>query len=132
MNEIEVRTFTKFCCVGLSGVFINMCLLWLLTDVMRLHYIISAAISIEASILSNFAMNDRWTFSDRETSGSIFIRIIKMNAIYISSSAANLSILVFLTEVFGIYYLASNLIGIGCATLFNFSFARKYVWGVHS
>jgi len=129
VSEAELRRFFKFCSVGISGVAVNICLLWFFTETLEINYIVSSIFSIEASILSNSILNDRWTFSDSGSSSHILIRILKMNAVYIVGSAINLGILVLMTERFGVYYLLSDLFGIGCATLFNFFFAKKYVWG---
>ncbi|HWQ20326.1 MAG TPA: GtrA family protein [Methanotrichaceae archaeon] len=132
VSEAELRRFFKFCSVGISGVAVNISLLWLFTDIVGVNYIISSVLAIEASILSNSILNDRWTFSDSGSSSSTLVRILKMNAVYLVGSAINLAILVLMTETFGVYYLLSDLFGIGCATLFNFFFAKRYVWGGNS
>jgi len=54
----ELLRFVKFCLVGLIGILVNMFLLWLLTEFVGLFYLISAAIGIESSIISNFVLND--------------------------------------------------------------------------
>lgn len=58
----ELGRFMKFCSVGLTGVIINMGLLWFFTDFARLYYLLSSVIAIEASILSNFLLNDKLDF----------------------------------------------------------------------
>ena len=57
--------FLKFCAVGLSGVFVNLIALGLLSDVLQLQVNLASALAIEISINTNFLINELWTFRDR-------------------------------------------------------------------
>lgn len=61
--------FLKFSLVGLSGVFVNLGLLWFLTEVVGIYYVVSNIIAVEVSIISNFILNDLWTWRDRRDPG---------------------------------------------------------------
>lgn len=126
----ELTRFLKFCAVGLSGVLVNMGLLWLLTEVAGLFYLLSAAISIETSIISNFILNDCFTFRDRRSPQvkSFFGRLLKFNLVSLAGLGLNMGVLWLLTEVFGIYYLLSNLCGIAVATLWNYLANTWWTW----
>ena len=126
----ELIRFLKFCAVGLSGVFVNMGLLWVLTEVAGLFYLVSAAISIETSIISNFILNDYFTFRDRRSPQvkSILSRLLKFNLVSLAGLGFNMGVLWLLTEVFGIYYLLSNLCGIAVATLWNYLANTWWTW----
>ena len=72
-NSPEMRRFIKFCVVAGSGVFVNMGILWLgvailFTDLEN-AVAISGAVSIGVSILTNFLLNDLWTWADRPKRG---------------------------------------------------------------
>jgi dolichol-phosphate mannosyltransferase len=103
-------------------------MLWFFTEIYGFYYLISSVIAIEASILSNFILNENWTFVDIDSSSTVAVRFLKMNAVYAAGLAINLGVLLMLTEIFGAHYLISNLFGIACATLFNFFWAKNYVW----
>ena len=105
-------------------------LLWLLTEVLGFFYLISAAFSIETSILSNFTLNELWTFRDRRAPGikSILSRVLKFNLISASGLAINMGILLTLTEILGINYLISNLFGIAGAMIWNFTANVRWTW----
>jgi dolichol-phosphate mannosyltransferase len=122
--------FIKFCLVGLSGVAVNEGLLWMLTEGFGLFYVFSAAIAIEISILTNFFLNDIWTFRDRRSPGikSILGRGFKFNLVSIAGLGINMTLLWTFTEVVGISYLISNLIGIAGATLWNFIINTLWTW----
>ena len=126
----ELTRFLKFCAVGLSGVLVNMGLLWLLTEVAGLFYLLSAAISIETSIISNFILNDCFTFRDRRSPQvkSFLSRLLKFNLVSLAGLGLNMGMLCLLTEVFGIYYLLSNLCGIAVATLWNYLVNTWWTW----
>lgn len=126
----EFMRFFKFCLVGASGVGVNMGLLWLLTEVGGLFYLVSAAISIETSIISNFTLNDFFTFPDRRHRGmkNFLARMVKFNMVSLAGLGLNMAVLWFLTSVAGLYYLLSNLCGIAVATLWNYLVNFWWTW----
>lgn len=126
----ELLRFLKFGLVGASGIVVNEGLLWLLTELGGLVYLLSSAISIEASIVSNFLLNDFFTFRDRRSPGTQARakRLGKFNIVSLAGLAVNLGMLWLLTEVFGVYYLLSNLAGIGLAFLWNYGLNTWWTW----
>lgn len=129
-TEGEINRFFKFCLVGSIGVFVNMGLLWFLTEIFGLFYLISAIFSIESAILSNFSLNEFWTFKDRGTRSIPFIltRALKFNLVSIGGLVINIGVLLTLTEILGVYYLISNLFGIAVAVLWNFTVNTWWTW----
>jgi dolichol-phosphate mannosyltransferase len=110
----------KFAIVGGSGVLVNMGILYLLTELFHIKYFLSSIFAIELSIISNFLLNDLWTWSERKKK-KFYRRLIQYHiSAGITAFLANWLLLVFLTEVIGIYYMISNLIGIGVGMLSNF------------
>lgn len=112
------RRLACFTVIGASGVLVNLGLLALLTEVVGLHYLASAAIAVEASILSNWALNDVSTFRDRR-----FLpwpeRLARFNVVGLVALATNLIVLALLTEVVGVHYLVSSIVAIGAAFATN-------------
>jgi dolichol-phosphate mannosyltransferase len=126
----ELTRFIKFGIVGLSGVGVNEGLLWLLTDYGGLFYLQSAAIAIEASIITNFILNNYFTFADRRQGGAVtfFQRLLKFNMVSLVGVGINLGVLGALTSQFGIYYLVSNIFGIAVAMLWNYLLNNWWTW----
>lgn len=126
----ELNRFIRFCVVGMSGVVVNMGILWFLTDVIGLFYLVSSVVAVECAILSNFTWNELWTFRDRGQPGflSLVIRIGKFNVVSTGGLLINISILGALTEVFGMYYLLANAFGIAGALLWNFGMNTRWTW----
>lgn len=95
-------------------------ILYLLTEFFNVLYMISSIFAIEISIISNFLLNDIWTWGERKKK-RYYRRFFQYHiSAGITAFLANWLLLIFLTEVIGIYYLISNLIGIGVGMLSNF------------
>jgi len=110
----------KFAVVGISGVAVNMGVLYLLTEFYHILYIISSIIAIEISIISNFFLNDLWTWRDRAKK-PFRERFVQYHiSVGLTAILANWLILLILTEFFHIYYMISNLIGIAVGTFANY------------
>ena len=82
------RTFIKFCVTGTSGVFVNLGSFLLLTQ-LGVHRYLASPIAIELSIISNFLINNYWTFADRTLAGRKRIRGLKFNAVSLLSLAVS-------------------------------------------
>ena len=108
--------------MGTWGFVVNMCFLWFLTENVGVYYLFSSFVAIEISLVNNFVLNDLWTWHDRGKEGKkAYLK--RMLQYHVTASAAmltNISILWILTEVFHMYYLASNVFGILCGAALNF------------
>ena len=118
--------FIKFNIVGLTGVFVNQGILMLLTS-LGLYYLYSGIVAIEVSIISNFLLNDLWTFRDRR-SGHILKRLVKFNILMLIGLVINLLILYALTDLASLHYTISNLFGIGIASIARYLMSIKWTW----
>ena len=85
------RTFIRFCLTGASGVLVNLGSFRVLTA-LGLHRFLASPIAIELSIVSNFLINNYWTFADRRMTGSKRIRGVKFNAVSCGRRTAPISI----------------------------------------
>ena len=118
-NFINLR-FIKFSIVGASGIIVNMGLLFLFTEKLSIPYTISSIFAIETSILTNFILNDIWTWRERKNE-TLVKRITKYHvSVLIAAYGINWPVLIILTELLDFYYLLANLIGIALGTIFNF------------
>lgn len=126
----EWMRLIKFSLVGLSGIVVNMGLLYLLTEYAGIYYLVSAVVAIELSILNNFILNDIWTFSSRRLIHrySWIKRLFAFHIIAAGGLLINLGVLYLLTEYSGIYYMIANLAGILVAFLWNFILNRHLTW----
>ena len=132
-REKESRRLVKFLVTGVAGIGIGLGLLWFMTEKMGIFYLVSAGISKEIGILLSFVLNEVWVFNDRISSSMKSVKeyasrlfqfnVNRMLAIFI----VIVSMAVF-TELLGVNYLISNLIGIGIAFPFNYIMSNKRIW----
>ncbi len=125
----------KFCVVGTSGLLVNEAVLWLCQQVLyvgldlddtflggnRLTW--SGATAIAVAILTNFLLNDRWTWGDREKKPGIRNFVLRLGKYYLIAAVAGTVqwlALKLLTEQAGLHYLASNVVGIVLGMMINF------------
>jgi dolichol-phosphate mannosyltransferase len=74
------RTFAKFAVVGASGVIVNLGSFTLLLELGMNQYLASP-IAIEISIITNFLLNNFWTFRRRRNADGLRIRGLKFNVV---------------------------------------------------
>ena len=128
--------FIRFGCVGLSGVFVDMAVFYLLSDPTTLAWGLtrSKIIAAEAAIINNFLWNDRWTFGDIASRQKgwrrRFKRLVKFNLICLTGLILNVLLLNLLFNLFGINRYVANLIAIAIVTLWNFWMNLKLSWRV--
>ena len=120
------KSLVKFGIVGGVGVVVNEGLLILLQRA-GLYYLLAGAIAIEISILSNFALNDSWTFRDRR-SGKMTTRLARFNVLMLAGLVVNLAVLDVGTSYLGLAAAISNLVGIGAAFILRYALSVKYAW----
>jgi len=119
------KTFLKFSVVGAAGVVVNLVSFTILMH-MGLNKFIASPVAIEFSIISNFFLNNFWTFSDREISDKIHIRGLKFNIISVVALGVSYSTFLILSVVDpGGVPQVHQAIGIIPATLINY-FLNSY------
>ncbi|MBM3131874.1 MAG: glycosyltransferase family 2 protein [Chloroflexi bacterium] len=129
-SEKEVERFAKFCLVGASGVLVNMAVYWILERWVGIKDTFAQPISVETAIISNFALNEVWTFRDRRLGSvnSLLFRMLKFNLICGAGAALNFAVFYFLTRGFELYDMVALLIAIIVAMLFNFILNKWWTW----
>jgi len=120
------RHFIKFSVVGATGVVVNEGLL-LLFQSMGVYLLLASTAAIEISILTNFLMNDLWTFRDRR-SGHSAVRLVKFNLLMLVGLVVNAAVLDVGVAYFGMAAAIANLVGIGAAFFLRYVLSVKYAW----
>jgi dolichol-phosphate mannosyltransferase len=126
----ELGMLIKFMLVGLSGVVVNVGVYWLLTRFggLAAYDYLAVVIGIEVSIITNFILNDTFTFAKRRRGKSFMGRLLKFNLICLTGAAIQWGLFMLFTRVFGVYDLLSNFIGIVVAFLWNYFVNRNWTW----
>ncbi|MGD1866827.1 MAG: glycosyltransferase [Phormidesmis sp.] len=135
-QKFPTKRFYRYGLVGLSGVFVDMAIMYLLFDVVGLGLTTSKLIAAEVAIISNFLWNDVWTFADlvgKQTGwSSRFKRLLKFNTVCAIGLFFDIQLLkVLFNWVFNqsLPYIA-NLIAIAVVAIWNFWLNLKLNWRV--
>jgi dolichol-phosphate mannosyltransferase len=118
----------KFGIVGASGVGVNLGVFWMLSTLLGLHYLVSAAAAIEIAVTSNYLLNNNWTFADRRLGVSNATSFMRYHAVSIGGTVINLAILQVLVGALGLAPIVANLCGIVAATSWNFGLSLRWTW----
>ncbi len=114
------RTFIKFALTGFSGVFVNLGSFQLLLN-FGVHKLLASPVAIELSIISNFLLNNYWTFRDRALADKKRVRGLKYNLVSLVTLMLSYGTFVLLSSLFPA---VPSIILQGCAiapaTLFNY------------
>jgi dolichol-phosphate mannosyltransferase len=93
------RTFFKFAAVGVSGLFVNLASFTLFLGA-GLNKFLASPLAIEISIITNFLLNNAWTFASRETRASFPRKLVKFNIVSLVALAASYSTFLLLSVLF--------------------------------
>lgn len=130
IQPLLTKRLIPFALIGVFGAVLNTGLLFVLTEFLGFFYLLSSAIAVETCIITQFVMNDRFTFTDSKTSGAkqFLTRLAKSNLIRSATLFGHIGLLYTFTELFGIYYLISNLITIMIIFGVNYLLESKITW----
>ncbi|MBA2441089.1 MAG: glycosyltransferase [Rubrobacter sp.] len=125
--------FWKFAMVGASGVLVNMVTLITLAEYVGADLIIAWMFAVGVSILSNFLLNNAFTW--RDVRNSTRIHFLMRGALAYPAAiigiGANFSVyyplLTYVSDAFP-YYVAFNFLGILAATVVNFALNSRFVF----
>ncbi len=124
----NLEDFMKYSLVGVSGVFVNLGLYLFLTRYYEISEVVAPLIAIESALISNFILNNFWTFGKRITQSRIRVKFVKFHLVSGFSALINYSAFIALFLVFGLYDILANLIGIGLAAIVNYLINSNWTW----
>lgn len=120
------RRFYFFALVGLSGMFVNMSVYTFLYH-MKINVALAGTISAFVAMISNFILNDRYTWSEIRESTKIkrFCKFIITSSVGAIICVNTLSVLYY---VFNFNYFLANIVGILSGTIWNFTINNIWTW----
>lgn len=130
----ELDRFIRFAFVGLTGVFVDMTILYLLSDptTLALPLTRSKIVAAELAIINNFLWNDNWTFRDiaqkQPGKKQKLKRLIKFNLVCLAGLIINVFLLNICFNLLSFDRYLSNLIAIAFVTIWNYWINLKLSW----
>lgn len=116
--------FFRYGFAGGVAFLVDFGLLYVLTEFLHIHYLISAALSFIPGVTVNYLLSIWWVFNRRvlkkKSAEFIFFTLIAIGGLIL-----NEIFMWFFTEIVGCYYLLSKIISTALGYLWNF-FAKKF------
>jgi dolichol-phosphate mannosyltransferase len=124
------RRFLKYAVVGLSGMVTNQCGVWVAINGLNLAESRALVWGIEISILSNFILNNYWTFRDVRLRGLVKVLrgLVSFNTICLGGAFINYASALFFLEKFGRTIYVANLLGVFFGTIWNYIVNSHMTW----
>ena len=122
-----MKRFIKFLIIGGVGWVIYIGILYTLVEFVGVNYILSAIMAAIASILFNFFVNDRWSFSDRNN-GSKFFGFGKFAVVTGLETGMFFGLMIMFTEWLGINYMLSNVMALFVRLPMKYALCWMWVW----
>jgi len=124
------RRWLIFNAVGAMGFTVQLLLLWVLASRAGLNYLAATVVAVEVAIVHNFIWHSWWTWSDRAAGArQIMARLAMFNLTTgMVSVAGNLAVTAILVGLFGVHYLAANVIAIAACSGANFVLSHRVVF----
>ena len=99
---------------------------------MGFHPAIGSALGAECAIVSNFFLNNAWTFKDRKVSGKKMIgKFFQFNGTSVGAIIIQSSTVYIGTVFFGIpAYFYAYIVGVGFGLIWNYLMYSRVIWKV--
>jgi dolichol-phosphate mannosyltransferase len=134
LSSLPINRFLRFALVGLSGVVVDMGLLFLLSDPKMMGWALtrSKLIAAQSAIVNNFLWNDAWTFRDLSHGQNGFPaklhRFFKFELVCLSGLVINTALLNLQFNLLGMNRYLANGLAIAVVTAWNFWLNVKLSW----
>jgi dolichol-phosphate mannosyltransferase len=138
LGTLPFGRLVRFAVVGLSGLAVDMGLLYVLSDPGQLGWGLtrSKVLAAEVAIANNFVWNDLWTFRDlargQRGARAALRRFAKFNVICSMGLVFNVVLLNLMYNVLHMNRYAANAVAVGLVTLWNFWINLKLSWRASS
>ena len=124
MNKLIKQIF-KFGIVGGIAFVIDYILLYVLTEFVGIHYLISSIISFTVSVIFNYILSIKWVFDVKKKQGTkeflIFI-ILSVIGLVINSL-----IMYLMVDIINIHYMISKLVSTFIVMIYNFITRKIFI-----
>jgi len=129
LKEIFSGSFGKFCVVGGIGFVINTVILVLLVRWGMIPWVASA-IGAECAIISNFILNNAWTFGERKITGTRKIgKFFQFNLTSLGALGIQSGTVFVGTKLFGnSWYFPFYILGVGIGLIWNYMMYSRVIW----
>lgn len=119
----------RFAAVGGAAAGLQTLLLWLFVDIGGLYYLLSAIIAIEITIITQYVINNAWTFADRANEGNAFFGgLLRTNLVRGSAIPIQTALLYAFVTWGGLGYIIANACAIIPSGIYRYVLDSRWTW----
>jgi putative flippase GtrA len=121
----------RFFVVGALAAGLQSALLWTFVEVGEFYYVLAAVVAIEITIVSQYVVNNAWTFSDRSNDGlrPFLGGLFRTNLVRGSAIPLQTGLLFVFVDALGLMYLGANLVAILLSGVYRYALDARWTWG---
>lgn len=124
-NKALIVQLLRYAVVGGVAFVVDYGSLWLLTEVVGLHHLVSAAIAFVLGLVCNYVISTAWVFGESKVSNR-WVEFVIFSIIGVIGLGLNELIIYLCTDVCGLHYMLSKIISTVIIFFWNF-FARRFI-----
>jgi putative flippase GtrA len=129
LSSGNLKKFVAFGIVGGLGTVLNTGLLYILSQIWNINYLIASAIATESAIIFNFIGNNYFTFRNNNKSAKLYKKFLSFQAISLFALVGTVFFLWLFVTLFGIKLLLLwNVIAILIMFVVNFALNKAFTW----
>lgn len=122
-----IKQILKFGVVGGLAFVIDYALLYLLTEFLNIHYLVSSIISFSVSVIFNYILSIKWVFDvNKRQDVKEFIVFIVLSIIGLGINSLIMYIMV---DLMNVYYMASKIVATAVVMVYNFITRKIFIEG---
>ena len=125
-----VLRLARFGLVGVSGLVVNAMALGFATEMLGVFYLLSALIATQISTLWNFSLSEAWVFGHRHSAQGRPRRLAMFLVMNNAAFGLRGPMIIALTSILGIHYLASNLFSLIALMVLRYAVADRFIWAL--
>jgi len=124
--------FALFATVGLSGVGIHLCVLYLLLFIKGIEFVYAQAAATAVAMTSNFFINNLVTYRDVKLQrGEFLVGLLRFYLVCSAGALANVGIATLIYEQFP-HWIFASVAGVVMGSVWNYALSSLYVWSERS
>jgi putative flippase GtrA len=125
LSTPSFRQFVKYVITGLVSFAVELSLVYLFTDVLKIWYIYSNSIALFLVFIINFSLNRFWAFRSKQP---FMKQLITSGMLFALNLVVGNAVMFFFTETVHLYYLFSKVIATGMSVTWNFFLYKYYIY----
>ena len=123
----KYQRLLRYLISGGTAAAVDLVVLYILTDIFKVHYLLSAIFAFLVAFLVSFVLQKFWTFQDRSTE-----RMHAQAAVYFVVAAVNLVLntlfLYVFVDIFHMWYIAAQVVASGLIACESFFVSRYLIF----